>query len=450
MRIIFLVFLFAMPHPALTQNYSERFCIQNVDALFDLGEDPVFEIISVIQTANPANDIYFLGKGRTVQPAQLKGDTLIATRGEFPTWRDADDIVHLPDGEVIGIGGFLGERAFFLQDDATGEFQKIEISGPENLQNVRKLVWSTPLDAILSPTVLEKGARSSLFEIGQQVAHRIDGIDDGITQIKDFPELKLTFLGSEHENRIYIIDADQTIHSLGAFNLDDWQYFKDVFYLADPPRLLIEVDEAWGPFRGLFLVQLDARDGILKPSAVQNFENIWTDFERPNSNYPRNTIGAYDPGRLQYFTFGRSYKGVLGHLLGFRLPTKNVIRKLYRVGDVALIEVIDTNNLPLSSLPLRIQSGIIHESNDRSVAVTRRITMAASKATAFLQNGSVTVHDDTGEVHRLDTSEFVLRRFPEMGVGIYLVNRGEILMAARNGYFLIKDRQVSGNAACDG
>ena len=376
---------------ASAEEISNRFCVQRVETTFDLNEDQRFTVHAVVQTGNPEHDIFFLGRRPNSKPAKLIGEKFIVADIEFPTWRDVDNILISPDGEVVGLGGWIGERIFFRQDAQSGEFNRLKVGGSDDLINVREISWSTPLRAILATT------EHATYVLRNDEATRIEELSEWVTKIVDFPELNLTFLATEFDDRIYLIDAKQKIHDVGSLNLGEWIFVKEVVFLDNPPRLLIDAKEAMGPFRGRYLVHLERLDGTWKPNGKQDFKNVLADYDR--------------------------------------------------LGEKGLEKVQDSQVRTLRMLPRRK----VETKSDNPFledTFTTIINMPKSGARAVLRENGFVVIDDSGLVHKLKVDGLVAWRFGSSRHAKYLENRGEVFTAESNGYYLIKDKNLSGSDAC--
>ncbi|MBI1493075.1 hypothetical protein [Halocynthiibacter styelae] len=404
-RFSVVVILF-MTQNVSAEQYSERFCIQAVHTPFEIESGYGFSISSVVQTAIPKNDLYVLRTGRNdFEVARLVGNEFVTITADFPDLSDSPFVFVTPENDVVGLGGAFGQREFFRQNPETGEFSRTEIAAPENLRFAKKLWWSTPLNAILTTTQSFENSSintsqrlPSVLKIQNETATRIDGLDEWITTVFDFPELNLTFLGSEVDNQIYLIDANQTIHYVGSLDLGERDFFKNAVFLNNPPRLLIDVHMT-APDTGRYLVHLERSEGVWRPQNEQNFDNVYADYMR---------LGE-------------------GRLAG--------------VDDA---EVGELWVLPRRQAADAVPSEHVH---DDLFAVTTDMPLSDARLT--LREEEFVVVDEAGRIHELDTSLVVTRERRTETQYMYLASRGEVLVGELNGYFLIKDRRMSGVGACD-
>lgn len=397
--------LFLLAQNASAEQHSERFCIQAVRTPFEAESPYGFSFGSGVQTAIPENDLYVLRTGRSdVEVARLVGDEFVATTADFPDLSDSPFVFVTPDNDVVGLGGAFGRREFFRQNPETGEFSRVDITAPENFRFVKKLWWSTPLGAILTTTqgFEDSGINTSqrlpsVFQIQNDVVTRIEGIDEWITQIIDFPELRLTFLGSETDDKMYLIDANQTIHYVGSLDIGERDFFRNAVFLNNPPRLLIDVHMV-APNIGRYLIHLERIDGVWRPKSEQNFDNVSADY--------------------------------------------------MRLGEGGLAGVDDAMVGELRVLPRRQSADAVPSEHVRDDLFMRTIDMPLSDARLILREDGFTVVDEAGHIHKLDTSLVVKRERRVETEYMYLASRGEAIIGELNGYFLIKDRRISGADAC--
>ena len=232
--------LSGLPAAADAEQNAVRFCLQALDFEDPLDADAAPLLIDVVETPVPEHDIFFFQvpslDGARYFAARLIGDTFVRVTGTFPANHVNSSIVVTPDGEVFGSGGPVGSRTLYRMDDATGRFEKMRLDGPEDLDRLRDIAWSTPLDA---PILLTGGStphpdRGAVFALEGDKAVRVGGLKHWVTHVTDFPDLKLTVMATETTDRIYVIDGNRTLHDLVELDLDGGRFISRTLFPRRP------------------------------------------------------------------------------------------------------------------------------------------------------------------------------------------------------------------------
>ena len=343
-----------------TARASDRFCIQPLQFDAALVNPNHWALERVVETAEPKHDIFFFrGKGDP-PPMQLNQDRLVPVSDEFPTRFDHNSIITTPDGDVIGIGGFLRQRTFYQQNRESGRFERVEIDSTFDLSSTRDIVWSTPIGAPL----LAIGGSAPTPSVGRVLvlqgksAVRLEGLNHWVTHITDFPDLNLTVLVTEVSNQVFVIDGNHQLHKLATLNLGEWRYISRSLFLNNPPRLLLEANEALGPFRGLFLIQLENTNGVWRPASQQDWTNLMEGIPVRGQEQHVNGRRVYDPANARYFFHGQFHRHVDDYFRRlFNSPDQGRVG-LYQVGETRFERVDETDPELFQSLPPRIKVAV--------------------------------------------------------------------------------------------
>lgn len=401
MRLIVFAFIAAVAHSPVSADQSDQhLCVEPVMFHADQPAAPFkIHVVAISDVAN--NTIISLGDwtAKNTMVGFVRDKTFITLEGDHPKFTEVDDIYATGSGERIGIFGFIGERELWRQDPTTGKFTRMLIQEFPNEAAVRTVGWSTPMNALL---LTRGGSRNThgadVYALQGDTISHVEGIDEWVTKIADFPEINMTLLGTEVENKIYLIDAKRNIHDLGTFEPKDWVFINDAILLSAPYRILIDMEEAYGPFRGRFLLRLELEGGIWVPAKQQDRRNVLDDFD----SFSDKGLSGVNPDQLANF------EGIEGrHALSIPGPGQTQIRR------AAFVEVY----LPASDAYVAIGDGVVR-AFDRA----------------------------TGEELAILGSQVDVPKYFSSKNSVYLTDRAELLIAATNGYFLLKD-QVAGHAS---
>ena len=446
--LILLIFLF----PLNANGSSERFCIQKIQAPNNIvGIDKIYEFQKSPHT------IYLLGNKANSFPALLEGNEF--KKLSFPS--RIQNFIDLPNGTILATGkNYINTPAlFFKLEKDSKHFEEIKVEGPESLLRLSPRAWSTPLGGVFlvqGGTLGLHGAKKelpNLFLLKGNKARKLEVSEGHIQRIIDFPELNITFLGSHEKDGIYIIDANKTVHSLGELNLGRWIHFQDVFHLKNPNRLLVKMSETMGPYQGFFLIQLVNSEGVWKPALKQNFTNIFQIFTRPNKKYqqPANN-GKYISELGEYVFYGPNYEGVLGYYLGIfpRAPVE-VGLKLYRVGAENFEEIVTPSEALVSNLPNYLLKPIGLPINPSKTFDYRRmiLDMPASNVKVIFTKSDIQIRNEDGEELKIKNNPIEGNTYYIKKNYRYLDDQKAVFINTSNGYFLLKDKKISGESTCD-
>lgn len=442
---------FALSNSAEAGGVSDRFCIQTIllDPIY--GASNRLRLERVLETADPEHDLFFFdGKG-VLPPAHLIRDRLVPVTEGIPPNFDSDSIITTPDGEVFGMGKDTAGRAvIFRMNREYGRFQAIRINGAHALSGVREIAWSSPLGALLltiGGTAKRPDAGSVLVLKGNETVP-LERVTQWVTHVSDFPKLNLTVLATQMTDRVFVIDGNQNLHDLVTLNLGDWRYISRTLFLADPPRILLEANEAMGPFRGLFLVQLEHTDGVWQPASTQDWTNLFGNIPGLDRNSSPRFQQAYDAERARYILHGQIYSAVGWFFRYLFMPSSGDFVGLYQVGNRRLEAINPSDPNLFQSLPLNIKTAI-DMSHFSEFYGEREIEMPTSSATAILSDASVRVIDVEGKTHTLDRGRLGPTKFSPRGNQARLLERrGEILISSNGAFFLLKDRVIAGRDGC--
>lgn len=440
----------ALPVFSDTARASDRFCIQPVQFDTALGNPNRWALERVVETADPAHDIFFFrGKGDP-PPMRLIQDRLVPVSDEFPTRHDHNSIITTPDGDVIGIGGFLGERTIYRLNRESGRFERVEIDSSYDLRRTRDIVWSTPVDTPLLAIggSAERPDHGAVLALQGNSAVPIGGLDHWVTHITDFPDFNLTVLVTEVTDQVFVIDGNQELHELAALNLGEWRYVSSSYFLKNPPRLLLEASEAYGPFRGLFLIQLENMNGVWRPQKQQDWTNLMEGIPARGQERHLNGLRVYDPVNARYFFHGQFHRNV-GDFFRRLLKRPDKARVgLYQVGETRLERVDETDHELFQSLPPRIKIAVDNSYLSRLYGDERKMEMPASNSFVMLSDDAIRVIDSTGQSHALNRGLLGPSSFRPHGQAWYLPRRGEILISSNDTLALLKDKEIAGKGAC--
>lgn len=441
--------------PTLAIGSDERFCIQKIDIFKGADRTEIVGVKKVLTFENARHSIYFLGTNKALAqvPAILNGNNFYLLDFYSKSFNA------MPDGTILSYVGRIGEKPNILQldNDSTAFQIKNFEEGRGVPERVNAMVWSSPLNGMLvaqSGTLGLHGAKKekpNLYLMQDNVVQLLEGVDGWITRIVDFPELNITFLGTEHEDRIYLIDANKQIYNVGELNLGKWIFFKNVYHLRNPDRLLVVAQETMGPYRGLFQINL-VKDEVWKPSEKQNFVNLRDIFKPPSKHYPNHSPSYYDENLGEYFIVGRNYEGINGYYLGlFPAPKKDVPLKLYKVGAVQIEEVDSISGDVFNSLPPVYLKDLHHPDAEQRMPNYDElaIEMPLSKVAIVIRESGIYARDKNGLEKRIDQNQIQYHRHSIRRYSKYLEQQNAVFVNAPNGYFLIKDKKLSGDGACN-
>ena len=431
-----------------TASASDRFCIQPIQLDSALVKPNRWQLERVVETAEPEHDLFFFrGKGDP-PPMHLIQNRLVAIADEFPTRHDYNSIIKTPDEEVIGIGGFLGERTFHRQNRESGRFEEMGIDSKYDLRSTRDIVWSTPLGAPLLAMGGHAGSRGRVLVLEGNNAVPLQGLDQWVTHITDFPALNLTVLVTEVSDQVFVIDGNRELHDLASLNIGEWRFVGRSLFLNNPPRILLEANEALGPFRGLFLIQLENVNGVLRPANEQDWTNLMEGIPNRGQEQLVNGRRAYDAAKARYFFHGQ-FRGRIGDFFRRLLKISSQAEiGLYQVGETRLERVDETDPELFQSLPPSIKVAVDTSYLSEIYGNERILNMPASNATAILSNTVIRVISSEGQSHMLDRDLLGPGTFRPHGQAWYLPRRGEILISSNDTLALLRDSKVAGQGAC--
>ncbi|MEL7012918.1 MAG: hypothetical protein AAFO72_06525 [Pseudomonadota bacterium] len=437
----------ALPAIAGTAHASDRFCIQPIELDSSLGKPSYWSLEHVVETAEPEQDVIFF---RGITPVRLIQDRLVPVADEFPTRHDHNSIITTPDDDVIGIGGYLGARTFYGLNRESGRFERVEIDSIRDLKRTRDIVWSTPVDAPLLTIggSAERPDHGAVLVLKGNRAAPLGGLDHWVTHVTDFPELNLTVLVTEVTDQVFVIDGNQELHELAALNLGEWRYVSRSLFLKNPPRLLLEASEAYGAFRGLFLIQLENTHGVWTPQKHQDWTNLMDGIPARGQEPLRNGRRVYDPINARYFFHGQ-FHGRVGDFFRRLLKSPDPGKVgLYQVGETRLERVDETDPELFQSLPPHIKIAVDESYLSKLFGDEKKMEMPASNSFVMLSDDAIRVVDSEGQSHILDRSLLGSDRFRPHGQAWYLPGRGEILISSNDALALLKDSKIAGKDAC--
>lgn len=430
--------------------HAERFCVQQIQAPKNLKK-----IIKVLEFEHSPHSIYFLGEKFTGKPYILQGNKFKEIAGGFPKSQSAS-FLEMPDGTILGHHRVHFEpTTIYKQNLETGFFQEMEIKDGEKLWHVL-MGWSTPLNGVLFATQGNETSKwnpdpAAVYLMQNNEVKKVAGIKGWITRIIDLPDLKMTFLGTEQDDTIYLIDANKNIHELGSLNLGEWIFFSNVYHLKNPDRLLVKAQETMGPFRGLFQINLEEENGVWVPSERQNFKNLIEIFVPPSKYYPNFSLSHYDQGLKEYFIIGRNYENIIGYYLWFfAAPVKDVPLKLYKVAKNGIEEIKEISDEVYNALSYVHLDALKHPNAfDKQPNYDElTIEMPLSNAVALITESGISVRDEKGEMYEIKNSPIKYDRFSIGRHTKYLPDYKAVFIDAPNGYFLLKDKILEGDDAC--
>lgn len=448
--MVVLIVTLALTVFAETARASDRFCIQPIQLDKTLGTPNRWTLEHVVETAEPTHDIFFFrGKG-VPPPVRLVQNKFVPVADEFPTRYDHNSIITTPGGDVIGIGGFLGERSFHRWNYESGRFERVEIDSTYDLSSTRDIVWSTPVGAPLLTIGGSVGRpdHGAVLVLQGNNAVALEGLDQWVSHITDFPELKLTVLVTEVTDHVFVIDGNQELHDLVSLDLGEWRFVSRSLFLENPPRLLLEASEAYGPFRGLFLIKLENSIGVWRPAKQQDWTNLMEGIPVLDKEQHLNGRRVYDPAHARYFFHGR-FRSSVGHVFRrlFKRSDDGSVG-LYQVGETRLEKVDESDPELFQSLPPFIKTAIDDSYLSKIYGDEREIEMPASNASVILSDAVIRVTDSDGQSHILNRNLLGPSRFRPHGQAWYLPRRGEILISSNDTLAIIKDRTIAGQDAC--
>lgn len=393
------------PIPGFANTAVKALCVAPV-AFQTAPPAPPFRLNTVVQSDLAENDIFALGdpEKKNIVTGFIRHNQFIPLKAPRPSPGQLTWVYPTGSGELIGIFGVRDQKEFWRQDPETGEFtRQMQIKNLiDEGRNIRKAGWSSPMNALL----LARDIRNEIFAIEDHEMRAVDVMrqspkhHDRISTILDIPEINMTFLATEEENRVYLIDATQHVHDLGAFAPEPWVFVKDVVLLTYPYRLLIDMQEALGPFKGRFIIRLEERGGVWGPAREQDFRNVYTDFDQMSDP----DLDGVDPDRLM-------------GLSGFKTQFT-------------------------TEVPGPGQTKLRH---NRSVA----IYLPNSDAYVSIGDEQIQAFDiSSGDELRIIGAQIKVSKYFPWSDAAYLPDRDAILVAAENGYFILKDAVVDDVSAC--
>lgn len=420
--------------------HQDRFCIQRIAAPED-----VRGVRGVFQFEKSTHTVFFLGETAHGDPQLLMDNQFIEIDLHIPrSWK----IVEAQNGEVYVYGMKGDDRPLFKLRPDSRAFEKVEVQGLQDLFTIDKMSWSTPLNGIL----ISKGSKlnsqrkeikkAQLFLLKDNKLSILPQVEGWVTKIIDFPELNITFLGTEKKDRIYIIDGNKNIHYLAELNLGKWVFFANVFYIKNSHQLLVIVTEFSGPFHDSFLIDLEYSGNIVRPTKKQEFKSLkklswWLD--KP---YP----GYYSKDLQEYLVLGKNYEDYNFKFGPIKQKKVNTPIRLYRFAGRDFEEISELSNtyfdlLSYSELKYRLQ----HPDADLKKPSTyeKTIDLPDSKLFAVFGENGVYVSNQSGEkipVY-IDSNDYI--RFAHVE---YLRKQKALFFATKSGYFLLKDKEIHSEA----
>lgn len=434
--------------PANAAHAEERFCIQPLKIHEPLGAPQSWRLMRIIETTKPENDIFFFRGESDPPPLRLIENTFLPTSGNFPIRPVYDTIITTPYGDVIGINDHSNDGAIYKQNRTSGRFEKMLIDSDFDLKYIRDIGWSTPLNAILLTIGGNDQSPNLVLVLKDNIATPLKGVDEWITHINDFPEINLTLLVSEVNDTIYIVDGEKQLHNLASLDIGDWIFISRSALLEDPARILLVASEAMGPFRGLYLIQLEERSGTWGPTQKQDWTNLMKGVPTQNAEGQYNGRRVFDKEHGRYFFYGQLHSRFGWSVRRLFRRTQDSFVGLYQVGATRLERVDETDPIFFENLPKDIKIAIDDSYLHKFYGDEKKIVMSKSNAVAILTDISIRIVDAEGRSHVLDQS--VLGQ-GKLGLHIqtnYLPHRGEVLFASNDNLALIKDRQIAGPEAC--
>ena len=424
--LVILCVLF-LPSEAKSTNFIENFCLQKVKA-----PDKVVGIKEVIDFQKSKHSLYFLGQGFADAAYLLEGNIFKSVGNIYPKNSQGQTYTETPDGKVIARTSehyYDKPTPLYQQDNATGLFNRLQISNEEKLKSISHLAWSTPMGGVLLSVMGHEVSvwneePSSIFLLKDNQVVKVEGIEGWTTKIEDFPELEMTFLGTENEDRMYIMDGKQTVHKIGELNLGKWIYFNSIFHLKNPDRLLVSMSEALGPYRGLFLIQLENVNGTYVPKENQTYNNLWEKFDKSSSGYYNRKLG-------EYIINGEQYSDLIGINLRIFNVKKDRAPKRYKIGESDVEEITNSEQVTDAA----VQYG------------TTTIDMPASNVSVRINKNGVLLRDKD-EVQYLIGQDIFKQNYWIMSRARYIEDDKSVLIPAENGFFLLRDKRISGSEAC--
>ena len=443
----FLVWLFFLSAPALAEapTYSDRFCVVEIATPTRPGGRHPQGISNILVPTEKENTLFFLGDHLAANPNLLRGDRFIRADVGISRRIAPYQVIITPDGELLGTGRANKDLSIYKQDPDTGLIVGTPMGHDLRLAYKRAPVWSTPLNAMLftlTPDQPEISKENTLYKYDDSQVKLVDGVRGHVQTIVDFPELQLTFLGTAKRDRIYIIDATGKVHYLGPLDLGEWVFFRTVHLLDNPKRLLVVATEAMGSFRGRYLIQLKENNGIWQPVEQPYYSNIIFGLSRLRRYDNASRIGYYLPDSKRYFIFGRKRA-----YFWERLKLREVGRYGLKVADVDEVSKLPDAPITLKTSIYRFKHNGRRPEDD-PLKRKNEIKMVASNSVLFMNDEEFYIRDEHGISHVLNTENIDIQSWIWKHAAAYLEHRGEVITAEKNGYFLIKDRHVSGEAAC--
>lgn len=450
-KYLILLILLVFSIPFNVNGSDERFCIQKIQA-----PDNVVGIDEIYEFQKSPHTIYLLGKKDVAFPALLEGNEFKKLNFKFRN----KSFIELPNGTILVTGNnyMNTPTSFFKLEKDSKRLEEIKVEGIESLLRLVPKTWSTPLGGVLltqSGTLGLHGAKKelpNLFLLKENKATKIEEVEGDIEKIVDFPELNITFLGTAEKDGIYIIDGNKTLHKLGELSLGKWIYFSNIFHLKNQNRLLVNMSEALGPYHGLFLINLINSDGVWKPAPEQNFTNIFQRFKKPNNKYQQTGgNGIYLRNLGEYIYYGRDYEGIAGYYWGI-IPTKpiEVDLKLYRVGAKSFEEIKNPSGSLVSNLPNYILELIGLPPDPLKIIDYNKtiIDMPDSHVKAEFTKADIQIKDAGGIEFKISVNPIEYNQYFKKNDFKYLSYQKAVFINAVNGYFLLKDKNISGKRAC--
>ncbi|WP_424932147.1 hypothetical protein [Amaricoccus macauensis] len=434
---------------SIAANEEDRFCIRPLafDASFAAKALPDLE--TVIKMPTPAHDIFHFNihteNGRRMVAARRSESRFMPVQETFPRNHLNSEIVVTPHGDVLGVGGPIGERRLYRMDPVTGRFAEAEVNTDHNLERLRGIAWSTPLDApiLLLGGVAPDPERGAVLMLDGKTPRPVEGITQWVPHVTDFPDLRLTVLISQTTERVHVIDGAKKLHRLVDLELGGGRYIRQTYFLPDPPRLLLQANSF-----GLFLIRLEQSEGIWRPAEQQDWSDLTAGFPRITPGRIPILAHTYDPVHERYLIYGEHYHTLAEKWIGNLSETvRRSNAGLFEVGAEGL-ETLDAANPDVqASLPFKI---VYQMDREKGLEMLRNQETAwpASKAVVTRSDGRLLVVDSDGRAHEPEPDIFrygYLHSYRDGWiVRVWISDR----QASRERLIFLRDRETAGPEAC--
>jgi len=130
------------------------------------------------------------------------------------------------------------------------------------------------------------------------------------------------------------------------------------------------------------------------------------------------------------------------------LKSPEIDANLYQVGETQLIKLGLKDAQENYELPRSIISFIALDNPAVDLPEIREISIERSDAILKIGQSDLQVIDRAGETHLLDASVIEPAANPFRVSSLYLSKLGDVMIAGKNGYFLIRDRNSLGKDIC--